>query len=296
MQVRLDAIEAQLSTMMRVLALIHDDDPAARRRLRELRSGPDYGLAFDSSDPLVSVVIPTWNRVETLIKRAIPSALAQTHRNIEVIVVGDASPPAVTAAVSAMGDARVRFHNLSLRGPYDEDAYRAWLAAGTPGINTGVALAQGQWIAVLGDDDSFTPDHVERLLTVARDRRAEFVYGRIRQHSSDGSVTLLGDSPPRLGQIGLQSALYHAGLRFMELELGHALFNTPNDWGLVSRMMRVGVLFAFNETVTVDYWPSARDESAADVKRADLDSDSGAPAHARADGLRSRLRRLWTRS
>ncbi len=256
---RLDAIQSQLSVLTAAVGLLHDDDPRARRALRRLRSSPDYEPAFERLEPLVSVVIPTWNRIDTLLERAIPSALAQTHANIEVIVVGDSAPPAVGEAIAALDDQRVSFHNLSLRGPYDEDPYRAWLAAGTPGINAGLHLAKGQWIAVLGDDDAFVPDHVERLLDVARGQRREFAYGQIRQHLPGGEVRVLGRFPPELGQIGLQAAIYHAGLRFLELELGHALFAAPNDWGLVRRMMRIGVTFGFEPAVSVDYWPSARE-------------------------------------
>ncbi len=257
-QRRSDELQAEMRTLVKAVELIHDDDPSARRRLRGLRAERAYEEAFTAHDPLVSVVIPTWDRPETLVERAIPSALDQTYRNIEVIVVGDASPPATAAAVAALGDPRVRFHNLTIRGPYDEDPGRSWLASGTPGFNAGVAMARGQWIAPLGDDDSFVPEHVERLLVEARDHRLEFVYGRIRQVLADGGESLLGEFPPRVSQIGLQAALYHAGLRFMELEFGHALFGKPNDWGLVHRMMRAGVRIGMVDEVTVDYWPSLR--------------------------------------
>jgi hypothetical protein len=249
-------IQGQLSTALAVLALVHDDDPGDRRRLRELRAGTSYEAAFIEPEPLVSVVVPTWNRVDTLIERAIPSILGQTYRHIEVIVVGDASPPAVPEAIASLHDSRIAFHNLTIRGPYEEDRFRAWLAAGTPGVNTGVARARGRWIAVLGDDDAFVPEHIERLLAYARERRLEFAYGQLRQNSPDGSVSILGAFPPRLGQIGLQAAIYHAGLSFMELELGHALLGKPNDWGLVQRMMRIGVRIGMIEEVSVDYWAS----------------------------------------
>lgn len=211
------------------------------------------------TDPLVSVVIPTWNRVGTLADRAIPSALAQTHTNIEVIVVGDASPPETAEAIAALDDERVVFHNLTFRGPYSEDPNRSWLASGTPGFNAGVAIARGLWIAPLGDDDAFVPEHVGGLLAMARAQRLEFAYGRLRMNLPDGSQSLLGEFPPRLAQIGLQAAIYHAGLgAIMELELGHAVFGKPNDWGLVHRMMRAGVRTGMSSEVSVDYFPSQR--------------------------------------
>ena len=251
-------LERRLGDAMRALELIHDDDPGARRRLRELRASPSYGAAFDVPEPLVSIVIPTWNRARTLIERSVPSALAQSHRNIEVIVVGDASPPEVAATIERLGDSRVSFHNLTIRGPYEQERYRSWLSSGTPGLNAGVALARGLWIAPLGDDDEFEPQHVERLLDEARAKRLEFVYGRGRVLLPDGRETQLGEFPPRLTQVGLQSAVYHAGLRFLELELGHALFDKPNDWGLVHRMMRIGVRIGMLDQTTVVYRPSLR--------------------------------------
>lgn len=267
--------QADIRDLREMLALIHDDDPGTRRRLAALRSGPDYEAPFADPAPLVSVVIPTWNRPQVLTERAIPSALAQTHPHIEVIVVGDASPEEVGEAVAGLGEERVSFHNLTVRGPYSEDPYRAWLASGTPAFNAGVSHARGRWIAPLGDDDEFAPDHVERLLAAARERRLEFVYGRGRVLLPDGGETLLGEFPPRLTQVGLQSALYHSGLRFIELELGHALFEKPNDWGMVHRMMRVGVRIGMIDEVTVTYRPSLRSQTLETGERAPGSAGAG---------------------
>jgi hypothetical protein len=253
-----EELHSQIGTLFNALERIHDDDPRARRELRRLRASDAYGPAFSEPHPLVSVVIPTLDRAQQLVERSIPSALEQSHPNMEVIVVGDASPPEVGEAIDRFGDPRVRFHNLTIRGPYEETEWRSWLASGTPGFNTAVALARGLWIAPLGDDDAFEPDHVARLLTHAQSHRLEFVYDRISSTWPDGTKELLGEFPPRHAQFGLQASLYHAGLRFMELELGHALFGKPNDWGLVHRMMRAGVRIGMMAEVGVRYWPSAR--------------------------------------
>jgi len=42
----------------------------------------EYEEAYSESSPLVSVIIPTWNRIESLTSRAIPSVLAQTYDNV----------------------------------------------------------------------------------------------------------------------------------------------------------------------------------------------------------------------
>jgi len=251
-------LRKEVLTVLESLEHLHDDDRDARRRLRELRASPEYEAPFVTDEPLVSVLIPTWQSLDTLMDRAIPSALTQTHPAIEVVVVGDQSPPEVPEAISRLDEPRVRFHNLTVRGPYFEDPYRSWLASGTSGLNTGLGLARGLWIAPLGDDDAFEPDHVARLLAHAREHRYEFAYGRIHQIAPDGSETILGEFPPRLGAINLQAAVYHAGLRFLEFEFAHALFGTPNDWGLIRRMMRAGVRMGMVEDVVVRYWPSPR--------------------------------------
>lgn len=253
------AARRDAQTIRDALEHVYDDDRGARRDLRALLATVGYDEAFTDPAPLVSVVIPTWRNVEMLMARAIPSALAQTHRAIEVIVVGDQSPDATRDAIDRLGDARVRFENLTIRGPYEErDERRAWLASGTPGYNAGVALAQGRWIAPLGDDDAFEPDHVSRLLDRARESHAEFVYGRIRQIAPDGTESVFGVFPPELGRINLQASVYHAGLRFLELEFGHSVFDTPNDWGLIRRMMRAGVRITMVQEAGLTYWPSPR--------------------------------------
>jgi hypothetical protein len=75
---------------------------------------------------------------------------------------------------------------------------------------------------------------------------------------AEGTAHVTGSFPPTLGQINLQTSLWHGGLRFLEFELGHAAFGVPNDWALIRRMMRVGVTMAHTETTTVDWVPSVR--------------------------------------
>ncbi len=108
-----------------------------------------------SDTPLVSVVIPTYDRGELLVNRAIPSVLAQTYENVEIVVVGDAAPESTGERLRDLGDPRITYRNLTLRGPYPEDARDRWHVAGVPARNAAVALAHGEWIAPLDDDDAF---------------------------------------------------------------------------------------------------------------------------------------------
>jgi glycosyltransferase involved in cell wall biosynthesis len=101
-------------------------------------------------DILVSVIIPVYNG-ENFIGRTLTSALAQTHRKIEVIVVDDGSTDRTSAIVeaAAIGDGRIR---LFRRENYGVAKAR----------NFGVSQAQGNLIAPLDADDLWHPHKIAR--------------------------------------------------------------------------------------------------------------------------------------
>jgi len=108
-----------------------------------------------SHEPSVSVIIPTWNRAETVVA-AVASALAQTHAPLEVVVCDDGSTDDSEQRIRAIPDHRVRWLPGS-RG-------------GRPAIprNRGVAVAQGEWLAFLDSDDEWLPDKLARQLAAVR--------------------------------------------------------------------------------------------------------------------------------
>ncbi|MFC3834446.1 glycosyltransferase [Deinococcus rufus] len=105
--------------------------------------------------PRVSVVIPTRGRPELLVSRALRTALAQTLREIEVVVVVDGPDDATTEALSRVGDPRVRV----LAQPVS--------VGGSEARNIGVRAARAEWIALLDDDDEWLPGKLEQQLAVA---------------------------------------------------------------------------------------------------------------------------------
>jgi glycosyltransferase involved in cell wall biosynthesis len=106
------------------------------------------------ASPLVSVIIPVYNG-ERIVLGAVRSALAQSHRNLEIFVVDDGSTDGTGAVLAAIGDARVRvLHQAN---------------AGTAAArNLALALARGQYIAFLDSDDRWFPDKIETELNVLR--------------------------------------------------------------------------------------------------------------------------------
>lgn len=103
--------------------------------------------------PLVSVIIPTFNR-ERDIQAAVFSSLKQTHHNIEVIVVDDASNDETAKKVENITDPRVRLvHHLENKGV-------------SSARNTGIDKASGAYIAFLDSDDHWLPEKLETQLHI----------------------------------------------------------------------------------------------------------------------------------
>jgi hypothetical protein len=94
------------------------------------------------------------------------------------------------------------------------------------------------------------------LLDLAREQRAEVVYGGFEEHRPGGRpVTGIG-FPPQLGRFSWAGALMHGELRFFERELVAASLEIPGDMYLLERMLRTGVRFAMLDDVVLDYFPS----------------------------------------
>lgn len=105
-----------------------------------------------TSPPVVSVVIPTFNR-QNLMLRAVRSVLNQSFSNYEIIVVVDGSKDGTPEALQAIGDDRIRV--LVHRENRGAPAAR----------NTGIKAATGAYIAFLDDDDIWFPEKLEMQLT-----------------------------------------------------------------------------------------------------------------------------------
>jgi hypothetical protein len=263
MTARLDEMTAQLDWLgreigpaRRILRAIAAEDAGNRRRLAETRAQPAYQLPFTNAEPLVSVVIPTHDRAELLRSRSVKSALSQTHRNIEVIVVGDDSPPEVEAAVRSHEDPRVSYHRLPTPYRASSDARAQWLVRSVMARTEGLRRARGDWLLAFDDDDEMRPDQVQRLLELARDRQAEVAYGIAARHWNDGNGDRVGAFPPEFGKFSWQSAIYHAGLGFFERQLVATEFDLPADWFMCETMLRAGVRFAMLDDVVCDIFPS----------------------------------------
>jgi hypothetical protein len=244
--------------VLEILRFIYYDEPRLRDRLIAARRTDAYRLAYTEAEPLVSVVMRTYDNYRMLEERSIPSVLAQTYQNFEVIVIGDSAPPDAAEVVRSFADERITYHNLSRRGPYPTDPRALWFVAGVPPYNEGLRRARGRWIAPLDDDDAFRPHHIEALLNLARRHEFELAYGKLLFHyASKSGPRTVGAFPPQYGEFGFQAAILHGELRFFELELAESLFEVADDWAGVERMLRAGVRVGMLDDVVTDYFPAS---------------------------------------
>jgi hypothetical protein len=269
LEARIDGVADALEAERQMLRDVYERADEQRLRLYDLRRTADYEAAFTEAEPLVSFVVPTYDRYESLRDVSLPSILGQSYRNVEVIVSGDCSPPETEAVVRELDDPRLRFINRTVNGPYPADPERRWFMVGTPPMNDGVAQARGRWIAILGDDDEVLPNHTELLVAAAQERRLEFPYGRLTVRFGDGSEHPVGKFPPEYGHFTLQFSIYHAGLRFFQFEPADVFYAEANDWSLARRMVAAGVRFGM-----IDDLVAIKHESRIASRQAWLDGPS----------------------
>ncbi|MEH2456685.1 glycosyltransferase family 2 protein [Nostoc sp.] len=108
-------------------------------------------LHQEYQQPLVSVIIPTYNRPEYL-KQAIASAIKQTYQNIEIIISDNCSSENPQALVASFGDSRIKF----------------WRHQQNVGMlanqQHGFKMARGKYVASLHDDDIWNEDFLAKLV------------------------------------------------------------------------------------------------------------------------------------
>jgi hypothetical protein len=247
------ALEHGVQPMLRTIL---DEEAANRRRLFSLRDSASYAAAYDDPDPLISIVVATDGDGEPLLRCALPSLLAQTHANLEVVVVGDAVSPELERALERIDDPRVRFANLTQRVVSHPEPSRHRLVGSTMARNEGARRVRGMWMTHFDHDDHLRPDALASLLQLARGRRAEVAYGGFEQHDPDGRSSLHVRFPPERESFAWPAAILHSGLRFFERELVASDLGLPGDMYLLVRMLRAGIRFAMLDEIVLDYFPS----------------------------------------
>lgn len=209
----------------------------------ELLLGQVAGAAGTSYNiprmPMVSVIIPTYNRPDSL-KTAIESVQAQTFRDFEIVVVSDCGSNELETMIKGM--------NTRQNMTYVRHGMNRGLGASR---NTGIGAARGKYIAYLDDDDFFYPDHLETLVEYLERTGEKVAYTdahRIWQRKVDGIYQEFKRDAPYTEDFKYHVILIHnmvPVLCFLHAkecirEVGDfdETLSTHEDWDLWIRMSR----------------------------------------------------------
>ncbi len=109
------------------------------------------GRSDREQEPLVSVVIPTFNRAAYL-RIALASVVGQSYRSLEIIVQDNASAADPRDAIEAFKDSRIRYFRNETT------------ISQTANVIAGCARARGKYVAILGGDDVWHPEFLSALV------------------------------------------------------------------------------------------------------------------------------------
>lgn len=110
----------------------------------------------DSTSPLVSIGIPTYNRAHSYLRYALRSAVSQSYKNIEIIVSDNCSTDSTESVVKEFDDSRVRYYRQTENiGP-------------VPNRNFCLEQSQGQYFLLLFDDDVIDDDFISTCVEAVK--------------------------------------------------------------------------------------------------------------------------------
>jgi glycosyltransferase involved in cell wall biosynthesis len=141
-------------------------------------------------NPLVTVVIPTWNR-ERLVEQAVASVVAQTYRNWELFVVDDGSTDDTIGRLNRFALPNVHVMRSTHLGHIGRLR------------NLGATAGRGEFIAFLDSDDLWRPQKLERQLGALRNSCANWSYTEYGLFAENGLEIPLrsGKAPAISGHI-----------------------------------------------------------------------------------------------
>ncbi len=195
---------------------------------------------MDPANPLVSVIVPTYNSSRTL-RSAVASVLRQETGDLELLVVGDGCTDDSAEVVAAVADGRARWVDLPAN-------------SGGPSRprNEGLRLARGRLIAYLGHDDLWFPWHLSVLVAAIAERGADLVSSLGIYLEPRGASTAFGFPPHRRTPAPLSPStwLHRNGLDLRwpeQLQWGHEVFVADRLLGQGARTVQV------NDVTTIKF-------------------------------------------
>ena len=202
-------------------------------------------------EPLVSIIMPTYNRAKILSEIGIPTVLNQTYKNFELIIVSHGSTDETEAIINKINDKRIKYFKISRERRYPENLDNHWACHSVDPTNYGLKQVKGDWISHLDDDDIWTNDHLEKLLNFAIKNKHDFVSSsHIEIRYGKEKIIDFSNEKPAIGSH--HTWLYTSNLSFFERNINswRRNWNRIHDVDVKDRMSKVGLNFGYTKEVT----------------------------------------------
>ena len=220
-------------------------------------------LLLKKDNPLISIILPTFNRSEMLKKRSVISVLRQTYKNFELLIIADGCTDDTEEVVKKFNDKRIKLFKIERSKPrYPQTIENHWFCGPVAGINFGLLKIKGDWIARIDDDDIWTKDHLKSLLDHIVKNKCEFVSSK-RLELRDGIYKIINHKISDIHQVaynvdynvrigGVNTWLYAAYLSFFKANMNcwRKKINKVNDSDLIFRMSKIGIKKCFLDKAT----------------------------------------------
>lgn len=202
------------------------------------RQTPDYLNVFEKTDPLVSVLMATYNAAEMLVNHSLKSVLNQTHRNLEIIIIDDGSTDDTVECVKAINDPRIIIETI----PHQENMN--WFATSVAVINHGLKRCTGDYVSHLDDDDWFYPERIEKLVNFNRTAKAEIIHHPFLIHYESFQTykrIMVDSNNCASGEVTTSTLFYHGW--FSKVPIGDDNPQTlehGGDWDKARKILEFG--------------------------------------------------------
>lgn len=216
-------------------------------------------------NPLISIICPTYNRCDLLLKRAVKSVLKQTYKNFEFLIISDGSSDNTKYEVKKIKDKRIKFYEISRKKNYPETVENHWFCGPVNAINYGLKKIKGDWICRIDDDDIWTSNHIKLLLKFSRKNKFEFVSSSLNEIRFNKRKINKGyefkDKKLIVG--GVQTWLYASYLKFFKsnIHCWRKNYNKVNDTDLQDRFIKAKIKMGYLDYPTALIKPRPGDQT-----------------------------------
>ena len=217
-----------------------------------IRNRKIFASNFRPLDPIISVIMPTYCRGDSFLKKAIESVLNQTFISFEFIIIDDGSKD---STFQTLKEYQVKDNRIVI--------IRHDFNSGLPAlrINEGILEARGKYISYQFDDDEYLPNCLENLYhEIIKYNNPCLVYGNcqleIKNRNGTVDKLLLGKSFNYTSLINgnyiANNSVLHDKIIFNDIGMydPHVISRRLSDWDLWIRMAEKFSFYWVDKNVT----------------------------------------------